>query len=176
MLPFSLRCGSVPALLLLVAITSALSPQRVDAKDRVTEEAIRKAMVQNFEACNREDIEATMASCADAMPGREKFRRETVATFEEKDIHYSLVECELLEVRPPWAKARIVQDTHVLDRESRNLDEAAFRNNSALLPTAQRVEYINTFKKENGKWKLYLIISEMREVLPASKERAGAGR
>jgi hypothetical protein len=134
------------------------------AADSSTERAVHQAMLRNFEACNREDIEATMASCADAMPDREKFRREAVATFEEKDIHYSLVECELLDVRLPWAKARIVQDTHTLDRSSCNACQAGFRNNSALLPKGQRVEYINTFKREKGKWKLYLIISEMREV------------
>jgi len=33
-----------------------------------------------------------------------------------------------------------------------------------LLPEGERVEYINTFKKENGKWKLYLIVSEMKKV------------
>ncbi|NDC39369.1 MAG: hypothetical protein EBZ48_15230, partial [Proteobacteria bacterium] len=127
-------------------------------------QGIHEAMVFNFDACNREHIEDVMKSCADAMPDREKFRRETLATFEEKDIHYSLVECEVLDVRVPWAKARIVQDTHVLDRESKDQDQAAFRNSSALLPSGARVEYINTFKKENGKWKLYLIISEMRPV------------
>lgn len=145
--------------------------------DARTAEQIRKAMVQNFEACNLEDIDAVMDSCADAMPGRGKFRKETMDTFKEKDIHYSLVECELLEVRPPWAKARIVQDTHVLDPSSSNAEQAAFRNSSALLPDGQRVEYINTFKRENGKWKLYLIVSEMRPVekKPAIKgERGGA--
>ena len=118
----------------------------------------------NFDACNREAIEAVMKSCADAMPDREKFRRETVATFAEKDIHYSLVECEVLDVRLPWAKARIVQDSHVLDRKSKEQDQAAFRNSSALLPEGERVAYINTFKREKGKWKLFLIISEMKPV------------
>ena len=125
---------------------------------------IAEAMNVNFAACNREDIEAVMKSCADAMPDRAKFREETLATFKDKDIHYSLVECETLDVQPPWAKARIVQDTHVLDRNSKTRDEAAYRNSSALLPGGERVEYINTFKKENGKWKLYLIISEMRVI------------
>lgn len=128
------------------------------------QELITEAMRFNFDSCNRENIEDVMKSCADAMPDRERFRQETVATFKEKDIHYSLVECEVLEVRYPWAKARIVQDTHVLDRESKDRDQAAFRNSSALLPGGERVEYINTFKKENGKWKLHLIISEMRPV------------
>jgi hypothetical protein len=128
------------------------------------QQLITEAMHSNFDACNREDIDAVMKSCADAMPDREKFRRETIATFEEKDIHYSLVTCEVLDVRLPWAKARIVQDTHVLDRKTKDQDRASFRNSSALLPEGERVEYINTFKRENGKWKLYLIISEMRPV------------
>ena len=128
------------------------------------QQLITEAMNINFEACNREDIDAVMKSCADAMPDRDKFRRETLASFDDKDIHYSLVECQVLDVRPPWAKARIVQDTHVLDRNSKDQDQAAFRNSSALLPEAERVEYINTFKRENGKWKLYLIIGEMRKM------------
>ena len=128
------------------------------------QQLITEAMNINFEACNREDIDAVMKSCADAMPDRDKFRRETAASFEDKDIHYSLVECETLDVQPPWAKARIVQDTHVLDRNSKTRDEAAYRNSSALLPGGERVEYINTFKKEKGVWKLYLIISEMRVI------------
>lgn len=163
-------CRLPLAALLLAAPAYAAKP------DRTTAEQVRRAMIRNFDACNREDIEATMDSCADAMPDREKFRRETLETFKDKDIHYSLVECELLDVSLPWAKARIVQDTHVLDRSSCNACQEGYRNNTALLPKAQRVEYINTFKKENGKWKLYLIISEMREVLPSSKERAEAGR
>lgn len=128
------------------------------------QQLITEAMNINFEACNWEDIDAVMKSCADAMPDRDRFRRETVASFEEKDIRYSLVRCEVLDVRLPWAKARIVQDTHVLDRKSKDQDQAAFRNSSALLPEGERVEYINTFKKEHGKWKLYLIVSEMQVV------------
>lgn len=125
---------------------------------------IAEAMNINFEACNREDIDSVMKGVSKVMPGRERFRQETVATFKQKDIHYSLVECEVLDVRPPWAKARIVQDTLVLDRLSSDPDQAKYRNSSALLPQGERVEYINTFKKENGRWKLYLIISEMRTV------------
>ena len=32
-----------------------------------------------------------------------------------------------------------------------------------MLP-GERVEYLNTFKKEKGKWKLLLIVSEMRVI------------
>lgn len=50
-------------------------------------ELITQAMLFNCDACNREDIEDVMRSCADAMPERDKFRHETLSTFEEKDIH-----------------------------------------------------------------------------------------
>ncbi len=128
------------------------------------QQQITDAMTINFEACNMEDIHAVMKSVASAMPGRERFRDETVTTFKQKDIHYSLVECEVLDVQLPWAKARIVQDTLVLDRQSADVDQAKYRNSSALLPQGERVEYINTFKKENGRWKLYLIVTEMKPV------------
>ena len=133
-------------------------------KDLNTERQIVEAMQRNFAACNSEDITAVMESCADAMPDRGKFRKETLETFREKDIHYSLVACELLQVRLPYASARIVQDTHVGDPESKTPCQAAYRNNTALIPNAQRVEYINTFKKEKGRWKLYLVVSEMKKV------------
>ena len=139
--------------------------------DKQTEQLINAAMQYNFDACNRENIAEVMDSCADEMPDRERFKRETESTFKEKDIHYSLVECELLAVRLPYAKARIVQDTHVLDRKSNELDVAEYRNSSALLPGGERVEYINTFKKEKGKWKLLLIVSEMKVI---KKEKAEA--
>lgn len=158
-----LQCR-IPFYQVLLAAVLVTAPSYAGPATSSDKLGIHKAMLTNFDACNREHIEDVMKSCADAMPNRDKFRQETLATFQEKDIHYSLVECEVLEVRYPWAKARIVQDTHVLDRDSKSEDQAAFRNSSALLPEGKRVEYINTFKRENGKWKLYLIISEMRVV------------
>ena len=55
--------------------------------------------------------------------------------------------------------------------KTNELDVAEYRNSSALLPEGERVEYINTFKKENGKWKLLLIVSEMKVI---KKEKAEA--
>ena len=152
--------------LFLIASTAVLSAP----VDKKTEGLINAAMVYNFDACNRENIAEVMDSCADEMPDREKFQKETESVFKEKDIHYSLVECELLAVNLPYAKARIVQDTHVLDRKSNDFDAAEYRNSSALLP-GERVEYLNTFKKEKGKWKLLLIVSEMKVI---KKEKAEA--
>jgi hypothetical protein len=90
------------------------------AADSNVEAEVTAAMQRNFEACNREDIRAVMDSCALEMPDRDKFEKETISVFEEKDIHYSLLECELLEVKHPYALARIVQDTLVKDRFSKD--------------------------------------------------------
>ena len=157
---------------IIVVIAVDMTTLNAAHPDSRTEQKVREAMQYNFDACNREDIEATMDSCADAMPDRPKFREETLKTFQEKDIHYSLAECELIQVRLPYASARIVQDTLVLDRDSKSEAEAGFRNSSALLPKGERVEYVNTFKKENGKWKLYLIISDMKPVVSKQTEKA----
>ena len=154
--------------LFLVASTAVLAAP-VDK----TEELISGAMQYNFDACNRENIAEVMDSCSQEMPDRERFKRETESTFKEKDIHYSLVECELLAVNLPYAKARIVQDTHVRDRKTNDIAAAEYRNSSALLP-GERVEYLNTFKKENGKWKLLLIVSEMKVIKVIKKEKAEA--
>jgi hypothetical protein len=131
--------------------------------DPAVQTGVTEAMQRNFSACNEEDIRATMDSCSMEMPGRDRFERETKDVFQEKDIYYSLVECEVLEVKPPYALARIVQDTHVENRDSGTKQQSAFRNSSALLPD-ERVEYLNTFKFENGVWKLLVIVSEMRPI------------
>lgn len=128
------------------------------------QEQITAAVRRNFDACNREDIEALMQTCTEAMPDRKKFRRESLACFAAKDIHYSLVECEVLDVQRPWALARIVQDTHVLDRNTASDDQAAYWNGTGLLPQEGRVEYLTTCRRENGEWKLHLIVSRMRTV------------
>jgi hypothetical protein len=128
------------------------------------QQLITEVVQRNFEACNREDIDALMQTCSSRMPDREKFRRESLACFAAKDIHYSLVECEVLEVQWPWALARIVQDTHVLDRSVDSDDQAAFWNGTGLMPQAGRVEYLTTCHRENGKWKLHLIVSRMRPI------------
>ena len=152
----------LPALMVLLTCGELVKGEQPTQREQ---EQITVAMQRNFEACNKEDIDLVMNSVADTMPGRDRFRAETVATFKQKDnIWYSLIECDVLDVRLPWAKARIVQDTLVLDRTSESSDQANYRNRSALLPQGERVEYINTFKRENGQWKLYLIISEMKPV------------
>lgn len=128
------------------------------------EEGVTAAMQVNFEACNREDIKSVMDSCAVEMPDRDKFERETIDVFEEKDIYYRLVSCDLIEVKFPYALAKIVQETHLKDRSASDKKQLYYRNSSALVPEEECVEYLNTFKCEDGVWKLLVIVSEMKAV------------
>ena len=142
---------------------AAVSIANAAGVDPAAQKGVTEAMQRNFSACNEENIRATMDSCSMEMPERDRFEREAKDVFQEKDIYYSIVECEVLEVKPPYALARIVQDTHVENRDSGTRNQSDFRNNSALLPD-ERVEYLNTFKFENGVWKLLVIVSEMKPV------------
>lgn len=147
----------------LPTVAFAQNPSKESIQDGVTQ-----AMNENFEACNKEDVLATMNSCSLEMPDRDKFEMELRQVFRDKDIYYRLVECELLEVKFPYALARIVQETYLENRTSATLEQGAYRNSSALVPD-ECVEYLNTFKYENGRWKLLVIVSEMKTVKRQSK-------
>lgn len=114
----------------------------------------------NFEACNREDADALMATCSVDTPNRKKFREESVKLWREKDIHYSLVDFRLVSLDGNLATAEIVQNTHCADRKHADEEERFFRNGTTLLPDAEKVMYMAAFKKEFGKWKCYMTISE----------------
>lgn len=144
--------------------SSVCFAQNLDPKFLQIQDGVTTAMQRNFEACNAEDVRATMNTCSLEMPGRNQFERELFQTFRDKDIHYSLRECELLQVKFPYALARIVQDTIVENRSSDSIEREAYRNSSALLPKVDRVEYLNTFKYEQGEWKLLVIVSMMKQV------------
>jgi len=146
-----------------VAEAQALKKKKIDPD---VEKKIREAVGYNFDACNREDIDDVMDSCADAMPDRDKFRRETLKVFAEKDIHYSLGSLEVLEVRHPFALVKMVQISHTLDRDSDSKDDINYRNQTGLVTQESAVEYLNTLKCENETWKLLLIVSEMKPVKP----------
>ena len=79
----------------LITVVAAASLSLAAPPAARDQQLVTEAMNVTFAACNREDIEALMKSCADAMPDREKFCNETLATFEGKDIHSSLVERSL---------------------------------------------------------------------------------
>lgn len=114
----------------------------------------------NFEACNREDADALMETCSVDMPDRKKFREESVKLWREKDIHYSIVEFRVVRIDGSLATAEIVQNTHCADRKHADEKERFFRNGTTLLPDAEKVRYMVSFKRDSGRWKCYMTISE----------------
>lgn len=161
-------------LLLLICFSSSMACAQAPKAKRNISPAIKQKIVEainyNFDACNREDIDDVMDSCADSMPRREEFRAETLRVFREKDIHYSLVEVEVLEIKGDFALVRMVQKSHMDDRSS-----TIYRNQTALVTEEECVEYLNTLRLENGIWKLHSIISEMKPVKPSRPEGKGKG-
>jgi hypothetical protein len=123
-------------------------------------EEIRDVLVENFRACNEEDIEALMDTCSVDMPDRPGFRRESELLFREKDVHYSLVDFRVTKLRGDYAEAWIVQKTYAADRSSDSEARGAFRNGTTLLPREETVEYMAAFKRERGRWKCLATISE----------------
>lgn len=114
----------------------------------------------NFDACNREDVDALMETCSVDMPDRRRFREESVKLWREKDIHYSLVDFRLVRIDGNVATAEIVQNTHCADRKHADEKERFFRNGTTLLPDAEKVRYMVSFKRDSGRWKCYMTISE----------------
>lgn len=126
-------------------------------------EKIRAALQANFQACNEENLEALMGTLSIAMDGRQEFANEAKKLFNDTDVYLRVADFELLEFRPPFASARVIQITlpaDEKDRESGDAKQVFFRGNSALLPKWECVEYTQQFRKENGQWKLHLITTE----------------
>jgi len=139
---------------LLVALAS-LPQCRADDLDEM-----RQVLSENFAACNEEDIDSLMDTCSVDMPDREGFREESRILFEEKDIHYSLVDFKVTKVDGNYAEAWVVQATYTDDRGSGSDRRARFRNGTTLLPKDELVEYMVAFKRDGKKWKCYMTISE----------------
>jgi len=157
-------------LIVVLGTSLAEAQTKTQAKTDKAQEGVNAAMLRNFEACNREDINAVMDSCSMEMPDRDKFEKETLTVFKDKDIYYRLLDCELLEVKFPYALARIRQQTLLEDRTANDQGQKLYRNSSALIPD-EHVEYLNTFKYENGEWKLLVIVSEMRPFNPDNSDK-----
>lgn len=141
----------------LIAALALLIPTMCLAGDA---DDILAVLQANFEACNREDAEALLATCSVDMPDRQGFKEESIRLWRDKDIHYSLVDFKLVKVDGDIATAMIVQKTHSTDRKSSNEKERLYRNGTTLLPDAETVKYMAAFKRDRGVWKCYLTISE----------------
>jgi hypothetical protein len=126
-------------------------------------ENIRAVLQANFQACNEENLEALLGTLSVAMGGKQEFANEARTLFEQTDVYLRLADFELLELRPPVASARVIQITlpaNEKDRESGDARQVFFRENSALLPKWECVEYTQTFRKEKGQWKVHQITTE----------------
>lgn len=139
-------------------------------------EQIRHVLEANFQACNNEDVDELMATCSREPPGTEVFVDEARTLFKETDVYLRLADFELLELKPPYASARVIQITLPADEKDRTSGDARqvfYRGNSALLPQWETCEYTQTFKKENGKWKLCTITTKPKPaVWPPDKPNA----
>ena len=126
-------------------------------------EQIRAALQANFQACNEENLEALLGTLSVAMDGKQEFANEAKKLFEDTDVYLRVADFELLELRPPFASARVIQITlpaNEKDRESGDARQVFFRENSALLPKWECVEYTQQFRKEKGQWKVHQITTE----------------
>ncbi len=123
-------------------------------------EEIYSILQENFEACNREDADALLNTCSKDMPNRDEFKRESIKLWREKDIHYSLIDVNIVRIKGNYAVAQVVQKTLSTDRNYKNEREKFYRNGTTLLPEAETVRYMAAFKKDFGKWKCYLTISQ----------------
>lgn len=146
-----------------VPTTSAAPPAAPSKAVEKEAEQIRAVLEANFQACNNENVDALMATCSPEPKGTEEFADEARTLFKETDVYLRLADFELLELKPPYASARVVQITLPADEKDRTSGDARqvfYRGNSALLPRWETCEYTQTFKKENGRWKLYAITTK----------------
>ena len=138
--------------------------------------AIREVLEANFQACNHENVDAVVATLSKTMPRVPEFAKEAKDTFEHTDAYFRLADFELLEYRPPYALARVVQITVPRDEKDRTTgtdQQIFYRGRSGLLPQWECVEYLQGFRREGGKWKVHLINSEPKAaVWPPGSEPA----
>jgi hypothetical protein len=145
----------------LVAAPPAARP-RVSPKEVAS---IREVLEANFQACNHENVEALLATMSKSMPGVPEFAKEARDTFDQTDAYFRLADFELVEFRPPYAVARVIQITLPRDEQDRTTgtpQQIFYRGRSGLLPPWECVEYLQRFKKEGGKWKVDLIMTKPR--------------
>ena len=146
-------------LLLAAVLFGGMRMLRADEADN-----IRAALDENFAAYNAEDVPRMMKSLSPTLPDRAEFAQQAGKLFADTDAYISVKDFEILEVRPPFATARVVQATMpAQDTPEPTADEAYYRENSKLLPSEEEVEYVQAFKKEGGKWRLWLVMTQPRK-------------
>jgi hypothetical protein len=159
----------VSALLLLALLGQVEGPAAAAMSKSIAKdtEAMRAALEANFQACNYEDVDALVATMSKSMPGVSEFAQEAKDTFGHTDAYFRLADFELLEYRPPYATARVIQITlpkEEKDRATGTNRQIFYRGHLGLFPPWECVEYLQRFRKEGGKWKVDLITTVPKPV------------
>lgn len=138
--------------------------------------ALRAVMEENFQATTTEDLSRLMATISSKAPDREEFAKESQALFNRTDVYVRLDDFEVIGYREPYANVRIVQTTLPKDEADRQAGNVYYATNSALLPEAETVEYVQLLLKENGKWKVHRINSSIRPVNLEARKACADGK
>ncbi|MFM7205380.1 MAG: hypothetical protein ACKO4T_01740 [Planctomycetaceae bacterium] len=125
---------------------------------------------ENMTAMVAEDADALLDTISPQAGSPAQFaelRREAEEVFAATDVYMSCVCFKLGRVHLPYADAVVVQQTLPKDERDHyplQQGESNFRHRSALLPEHKLVVYGQRFVRENGKWKVHLVLSEPKPI------------
>ncbi len=139
----------------------------------------RAVLQSNFQACNEENLAALLETQSKRVPGFDRFAREAAAAFEDTDVYLRLDDFQVIGWQGDMLAARVVQTTTAKPEDHDNGTQSQInyrRYTSALLPEYEQVEYTQTFRKENGKWRLWLIQGSPRRVGNAAPIGGSSGQ
>lgn len=180
------RCIGVALALIGSVSLGADQPTQKDLDE------ILALMQANFDACNREDVKAILATHHPMVPADmlDKFAQEAKECFADADVRFRLARLNVTYFENPWLPGRVkiasmantytttseievIQLTLPSDHSYADLDEypaelsSDFRHNSALLPTHQVVEYTVQlgYNYRAKKWQIVRTISVVQPIV-----------
>lgn len=154
--------------ILFLALSAVVSNAATPAKK--ISESCQAVLDQNMQSMVTEDVDALMATISPEVgsPAQlAEFKREAEEVFAATDIYMRCVGFKLYAVNKMYADAWVIQQTTPKNEEDHHpvvQGELNFRHHSALLPEHQLVAYRQRFHRQNGKWKLHLVLSEPQPV------------
>lgn len=141
---------------LVVVVVCWSAPHVWAAQPAAHFEQMREVLHENFEAYNHEDVPRMLKTLSPTIPNRQEFARQSEDLFATTDSYISVVEFEPVGIRLPYAVVRVVQRTSTREgSQPGSAEQVAYRAESKLLPGEEESEYIQSFKRENGKWRLW---------------------
>jgi aldehyde:ferredoxin oxidoreductase len=132
--------------------------------------ACQAILTENMQAIVHEDADAlieTMSTQTGTPAQFAEFRQQAEEMFEATDVYMHVAKFELYSYNPPYAEAWVLQQTTPKNAEDHYPVEPGrlnFRHHSALLPEHKLVVYRQRFHKENGQWKVHLVLSQPEPV------------